>query len=95
VDFGHAKISDVIFLGQSLLLSTTVLNDYTMYIEFFIPESIGNTYYRNVQNTCVFVEISLSTIRNTQNYMCDFDLFFNIQSQLIHWLVTTWRECTV
>jgi len=27
VDFGHAKILDAIFLGQSLLLSTTVLND--------------------------------------------------------------------
>jgi len=27
VDFGHAKISDAIFSGQSLLLSTTVLND--------------------------------------------------------------------
>jgi len=27
VDFGQAKISDTIFLGQSLLLSTTVLND--------------------------------------------------------------------
>jgi len=27
VDFGHAKISDAIFWGQSLLLSTTVLND--------------------------------------------------------------------
>jgi len=26
VDFGHAKISDAIFLGQSLLLSTTALN---------------------------------------------------------------------
>jgi len=27
VDFGHAKISNTIYLGQSLLLSTTVLND--------------------------------------------------------------------
>ena len=27
VDFGHANISDTIFSGQSLLLSTTVLND--------------------------------------------------------------------
>jgi len=27
VDFGYTKISDAIFLGQSLLLSTTVLND--------------------------------------------------------------------
>jgi len=27
VDFGPAKISDAIFLGQSLQLSTTVLND--------------------------------------------------------------------
>jgi len=27
VGFGHAKIFDAIFLGQSLLLSTTVLND--------------------------------------------------------------------
>jgi len=27
VDFGHAKISDAIFSGQSLLLSTTVFND--------------------------------------------------------------------
>jgi len=27
VDFGHIKISDAIFLGQSLLLSTTILND--------------------------------------------------------------------
>jgi len=27
VDFGHAKISDAIFLGQFLLLSTIVLND--------------------------------------------------------------------
>jgi len=27
VDFRHAKISDTIFLGQSLLLSITVLND--------------------------------------------------------------------
>jgi len=27
VDFGHAKILDAIFLGQFLLLSTTVLND--------------------------------------------------------------------
>jgi len=31
VDFGHIKISDAIFLGQSLLLSTTVLND-NMYL---------------------------------------------------------------
>jgi len=27
MDFGHAKISDAIFSGQSLLLNTTVLND--------------------------------------------------------------------
>jgi len=27
VDFGHSKILDAIFLGQSLILSTTVLND--------------------------------------------------------------------
>jgi len=27
VDFGHIKILDAIFLGQFLLLSTTVLND--------------------------------------------------------------------
>jgi len=27
VDFGHAKILDTIFLCQSRLLSTTVLND--------------------------------------------------------------------
>jgi len=27
VDFGHAKISNTIFSGQSLLLSTTALND--------------------------------------------------------------------
>jgi len=27
VDFGQVKILDAIFLGQSLLLSTTVLND--------------------------------------------------------------------
>jgi len=31
VDFGHAKISDAIFSGQSLLLSTTVLNDKTTF----------------------------------------------------------------
>jgi len=30
MDFGHAKISDAIFSGQSLLLSTTVLNDTTI-----------------------------------------------------------------
>jgi len=27
VDFGHAKILDAIFLGQSLLLNTTIHND--------------------------------------------------------------------
>jgi len=27
VDFRHAKILDAIFMGQSLLLSTTILND--------------------------------------------------------------------
>jgi len=27
MDFGHSKISNAIFPGQSLLLSTTVLND--------------------------------------------------------------------
>jgi len=31
VDFGCANVSDTIFLGQSLLLSTTVLN-YTSYM---------------------------------------------------------------
>jgi len=32
VDFGHAKISDIIFSGRSLLLSTTVLNDAHTYV---------------------------------------------------------------
>jgi len=32
VDFGHAKISDAIFSGQSLLLSTTVLNDIDLFM---------------------------------------------------------------
>jgi len=33
VDFGHNKISDAIFAGQYLLLSTTVLNDRHSRIE--------------------------------------------------------------
>jgi len=32
VDFGCVKISDAIFLGQSLLLCTTVLNDMYLLI---------------------------------------------------------------
>jgi len=31
VDFRHIKISDTIFLGQSLLSSTTILNDTLEY----------------------------------------------------------------
>ena len=38
VDFGHAKISGAIFLGQSLLLSTTILND--MHTPSYIKTSL-------------------------------------------------------
>jgi len=36
VDFGHTKILEAIFSGQSLLLSTTVLNDIYIYIYIFV-----------------------------------------------------------
>jgi len=35
VNFKHTEISDAIFSGQSLLLSTTILNDYMVVITLF------------------------------------------------------------
>jgi len=44
VDFGHVKISDAIFLGQSLLLSTTLLNDKSLILTFGKHSFIMLTY---------------------------------------------------
>jgi len=39
VDFEYAKILDAIFSGQSLLLSTTVLNDCNDFMSIFTKKA--------------------------------------------------------
>jgi len=51
VDFEHDKISDTIFSSQSLLLSTTVLNDNWLMIHF-LKEKLKSKWYLACSQTC-------------------------------------------
>ena len=55
MDFGHTKISDAIFLGQSLLLSTTVLNLWGLWNGICVP---WNMYVFSVSKTNLTVSFT-------------------------------------